>query len=409
MPTTCDPCPGNSHAIFTARSSDWGRTPIVRLPGSRRYHKLLCDAAAIWDKRRVSTSPFKRSATTLALDSAARPRSGRPQGKFTQHRRMAELQQLLYQQPKGVTIHEIAAHLGVTTRSARRYLKEVSLDLEAVSEQPNGLKRWRIPPVDVPRRVAMRRTQAYALLAARTLFEPMRGSTLFEEIDLAAETLIGVACRPGRGPNAGVADARLEQRFRYVSFAPKDYREQADDLDNLFQAVADLRPVSLRYPRASDGELERLLVHPYALLLYKDAIIALAFDTNAGDVRSLALDHVSDSRLRDDERFRIPDGFDVERYLQGQFGIWCADDTTEVVIDFHEDVAEVLTTRSIHPSQRIEALDDGSVRLRMQLGQLSEVAHWVLGFGAAAVVREPAALRDEVRRALSDALAGYGD
>ncbi|HZO16459.1 MAG TPA: WYL domain-containing protein, partial [Polyangiaceae bacterium] len=143
---------------------------------------------------------------------------------------MSELRRLLHLHPSGVTLLEIAAHLRVTPRSARRYLRELSYDLEAVPERPGGQKRWRIPAVDLPRRVAVRRTQAYALLAARGLFDSMRGSTLYEEIDLAVQTLLGVARRPGRGPNSGVADAQLEQRFRYLPFAPKDYSHKSEDL-----------------------------------------------------------------------------------------------------------------------------------------------------------------------------------
>ena len=62
-------------------------------------------------------------------------RPGRPQGQFTQHRRMSELRQLLHQYPRGLTLAEISEQLGVTTRSARRYLRELRLDLEAVLER----------------------------------------------------------------------------------------------------------------------------------------------------------------------------------------------------------------------------------------------------------------------------------
>src|SRR5262249_60193173 len=86
-------------------------------------------------------------------------------------------------------------------------------------ETPGGARLWRLAPNEVPRKIEVRRTQAYALLAARRLFEPMRGSTLYEEIDLAAQKLFAVARRPGRGPNPGVADARLEDRFPYLPFA----------------------------------------------------------------------------------------------------------------------------------------------------------------------------------------------
>lgn len=341
-------------------------------------------------------------------DRGAGPaRRGRPPGKFVQHKRMSELRQLLHQHPKGVTLNEIAAHLRITTRSARRYLSEVQLDLESAVERPSGEKRWRIPAVDVPRRVALRRTQAYALLAARALFEPMRGSALYEEIDLAASMLLGVAKRPGRGPNAGVAEADLEQRFRYLPFAPQTYAHKSDDLDNLFHAVADLRPLTCRYPDG-EGGFARLCLHPFALLLYKDAIHCLAREAEGGEVIPFRFEAMHDVRCGSDEHFDVPRDFRLEDYLQGHFGLWRAVGApVEVVVDFDPAIADYPLTRHVHPSQRVEHLAGGGVRLILELANLTEVTAWVLGFGGLAEVRAPASLRESVASELRRALARY--
>jgi len=344
--------------------------------------------------------------------SSSKSAPGRPRGKFTQHKRMSELRALLLRHPKGVTLSEIAAHLEVTPRSARRYLKEIcrKLDLEAVAEGPSGQKRWRIPPVDLPRRVAVRRTQAYALLATRALFEPMRGSTIYEEIDLVGQDLLGVARRPGRGPNAGIVGERLEQRFLYLPFAPKDYSRQAEELDNLFQSVANLSPLRCRYPRPADGVLESMVIHPYALLLYKDAIWSIGLHRDSDEIRTFALDAMRDSQCLDDDHFELPDDFSVGDYAQGQFGLWRQGEYGHrVVIDFHASVAEHIQTRQVHATQRNEPREDGGVRVTLELGDLTEVAAWVLGFGSLAQVVEPASLREQVRGELERALGRYAD
>lgn len=356
----------------------------------------------------------RRAGKLTLMDPIGSPSStriaGRPRGRFTQHRRMSELRQLLYQHPRGVTVAEIAAHLDVTPRSARRYLEELKRDLEAVPEGQSGQKRWRIPPLDVPRRVAVRRTQAYALLAARSLFEPMRGSALYEEIELATQTLLGMARRPGRGPNSGVTEADLERRFLYLPFAPKDYSARAEDLDNLFQAVADLHPLSCRGPRADDGAPDRLHIHPYALLLYKDAIWCLALDTEIDLIRTLPLDAIQETHCHDELSFELPVDFDVRDYVQGQFGLWRKDGPLhDVVIHVDARARDVVTTRRVHPSQELELLADGSVRLRLRLGDLSEVVTWVIGFGSMARAIAPAELCERVRLELARALACYSD
>ncbi len=338
------------------------------------------------------------------------PRRGRPKGSFTQARRLETLRALLVRHPKGLSLYDLARELHVTPRSMRRYLDEVKREIDLVSHRvkPGGQALWRLAPGEAIRKVEVRRTQAYALLAARRLFEPMKGSALYEEISMASEKLLTVAKRPGRGPNAGLADARLEERFLYLPFAPKDYGSRTEELDDVFQAVADLRPLQCRYRRNRDGKEERIVIHPYAMVLYKDAIYCVGLHVAKEEVRTFLLDRMRDTDCSIEGRFELPDDFRIEDYFQGQFGIWHGGEPQRVVIDFDARVREYVETRRIHPSQEIAVQDDGSVRLSMTIGDLTEVTTWVLGFGETANVVEPESLRQRVRGELENALKRYG-
>jgi predicted DNA-binding transcriptional regulator YafY len=349
-------------------------------------------------------------------NEAPRP-LGRPRGRFTQHRRLDKLRALLEHHPKGMTLYELARAVGVTPRSMRRYLKEVSseLDLSPVPTRAGGPLRWRVRSGDLPRKIELRRTQAYAILAARRLFEPMKGSTLFAEIEMATERLLALAQRPGRGPNAGLAEAKLEHRFLYLPVAPKDYSTKTEELDDLFQAVADLRPLKCRYRSGGreGDELnkaaaeETIVIHPYAMVLYKDAIYCVGLHTGKGEIRTFLLDRMRDTESSALERFELPPDFRVDDYFQGGFGIWRGRDKIKVVIDFDASVAELVRTRRVHESQKLATLPDGTVRLTMIVGNLTELSSWVLGWGKRARVVEPEALANEVRLELSQALSKY--
>jgi len=334
---------------------------------------------------------------------------GRPRGRFTQHRRLDKLRRLLGQHPKGLTLYELAEAVGVTPRSMRRYLKEVSheLELEPVPTRGGGALRWRVRASELPRKIELRRTQAYAMLAARKLFEPMRGSTLFDEIEMATQRLLALAQRPGRGPNAGLADARLEQRFLYLPVAPKDYSARTEELDDLFQAVADLRPLRCRYRAGSKDREETIVIHPYAMVLYKDAIYCVGLHTGRGEIRTFLLDRMRDTESSALERFELPHDFKVDDYFQGGFGIWRGTQRIKVVIDFDPNVAELVRSRRVHESQKLVALADGTVRLTMTVGDTTELLSWVLGWGKKATVVEPAALLAEVESELAEALSRY--
>ncbi|HZF47846.1 MAG TPA: WYL domain-containing protein [Polyangiaceae bacterium] len=376
------------------------------------HERGAAEASSRQDQGASADGPQASGSHGRAARSASSRRSapgGRPRGQFTQHRRLDALRALLQRHPKGLTIYELARELGVTPRSLRRYLVEVrrELDLISTTSRPGGARLWRLAPSEVPRKVEVRRTQAYALLAARRLFEPMRGSTLYEEIDLATERLLGVARRPGRGPNAGVSDARLEERFLYLPFAPKDYAARTEELDDLFQAVADLRPLRCRYQRSKDSREEKITIHPYAMVLYKDAIYCVGFHVGKGEIRTFLLDRMRDTECAATERFELPEDFSIDDYFQGQFGIFRGGEPRRVVIDFDARVAEFIRSRKVHPSQELTVLPGGGVRLTMAIGDLTEVATWILGFGETAQVIEPADLVERIKNELKGALARY--
>lgn len=351
-----------------------------------------------------------RTQGLAGLATARLARVGRPRGKFTQHRRLDKLRGLLEHHPKGMTLYELADAIGVTPRSMRRYLKEVSsaLELEPVPTRAGGAKRWRVRSGELPRKIELRRTQAYAILAARRLFEPMKGSTLYDEIEMATQRLLALAQRPGRGPNAGLADARLEQRFLYLPVAPKDYSTKTEELDDLFQAVADLRPLKCRYKSGSRGNEETIVIHPYAMVLYKDAIYCVGLHTGKGEIRTFLLDRMRDTESSALERFELPADFRVDDYFQGGFGIWRGSSKIKVVIDFDAAVAELVRSRRIHETQKLATLADGTLRLTMTVGDLTELSSWVLGWGRTARVVEPEALASSVKSELEGALARYG-
>lgn len=340
-----------------------------------------------------------------------RVQRGRPNGAFTQHRRLDRLRDILARHPRGLTLYELADALGVSVRTMRRYMPEVEreYDLESTATRPGGPLLWRIRQTEIPRKIELRRTQAYALLAARRLFEPMRGSTLFEEIDMAINKLLAFAQRPGRGPNAGVADARLEDRFLYLPHAPKNYSEKTEELDDLFQAVADLRPLTLLYRGAQRSDEERITIHPYALVLHRDSIYCVGYHVGRGEIRTFVLDRMRDTQCSTTERFELPPDFDIDEYFQGEFGIWRDTKQHKVVIEFDARAAEYIRTRRVHSTQKLTNIAGGGVRLTMQVGNLVQVVSWVLEWGARAKVIEPPELVERVREELEGALAHYKD
>jgi predicted DNA-binding transcriptional regulator YafY len=319
------------------------------------------------------------------------------------------LREILARHPRGLSLYELADALEVTPRTMRRYLREVrrEFELDSTTERGGGALLWRIRPSEMPRKVELRRTQAYALLAARRLFAPLKGSALFEEIDMAVGKLLSFAQRPGRGPNAGLADARLEDRFLYLPHAPKNYAQKTEELDDLFQSVSDLRPMSLMYRSLGKAQEERIVIHPYAMVMHKDSIYCVGYHTGRSEVRTFVLDRMRDTECSVSERFNLPDDFNVNDYFQGEFGIFKSSERHKVVIEFDAQAAEYIRMRRLHASQKLASISGGGVRLSMTVGNLNAVASWVLEWGERATVVSPPELVERVKTELTNALSNY--
>jgi len=356
------------------------------------------------------------------------PRVGRPAGRFTQHRRIDLLREKLEVHTAGLTLHDLALMLRITTRSVRRYLRELALvtELESIAVRPGAVHLWRIKPSERGRSVALRRTQAYALLAPRRVFDVLKGSALFDEIDVVLRDIEQVAHRPNarsaaRGESR--ADAALEDRFAYVPPVPRTYANRTEDVDEVFRAVSELRVLCFRY--REDGRQEDksrregkesrgvgVVAHPYALVLHGGAITCVARDVGEGTTRAFPFHRMSELAASEADRFDLPPEFAISEWLHGDFGVAGARRTVKVLVEFDPRVAEGVRARRVHPSQKLAVAADGRVRASLNLPECPDlfdrVRTWLLGFGAAARVLEPRELADEIAREVRRAAERYG-
>lgn len=331
--------------------------------------------------------------------------------KFTQHRRLDKLRDVLARHPRGVTLYELAELLQVTPRTMRRYLKEIEREFELSPVRPRGggPSLWRIRPSELPRKVEMRRAQAYSLLATRRVFEPFRGSALYDEIDLAVAKLMAFAERPGRGPNAGRANTALADRFLYVPTRHKDYSDKTEAIDELFQAVLELRPLTLKHRAKGASREERVTLNPCGLVLHGDQVYCVGQRPEAEGFETYALDQMRDVRTIADRHFPLPKDFSLEDQFRGELGAGVAATSTVVVVDLQPSLAKSLRTLRLHRSQKITSLPGGRGRLTLNLEDPLSLCGKVLCWGSAAYVREPESLRNEVKKELQAALAAYVD
>ncbi len=353
----------------------------------------------------------------MALTKSRAPRVGRPPGQFTQHKRLDKLKDLLERQPRGVTLQEIGAALKITTRSARRYLRALDgtregedfFTLEDRPTTPGGPLLWRLKPSERGRAVHIRRSQAYAILATRRALDALRGSALWDELDLALRQIEQIAETPFRTSGAEISGERdLEGRFFYVPPAMKSYASRGEDLDELFRAVADLRVLRWRTRvRSGEPRPERIVFHPYAMLVHRGSIVVLgAREGHAEDVEAVPFETMTDIRASETEHFELPATFEIDGWLHGELGIG-PPTKARALVEVDARAADELKAKRIHPLQKTWTAPDGRMRIQLPLVNVDALVAWVLSFGDAARVVEPPELARAVHDVLERAAARY--
>ncbi len=140
------------------------------------------------------------------------------------------------------------------------------------------------------------------------------------------------------------------------------------------------------------------LVDPYTLLPYLKSWYLVGYCHLRREIRMFKADRI-ESLARTGEQFDLPESFDLAGYLGQTWGLLRgeAGEPEEVVLEFSPDAGRWVRDEEWHPSQRVEDLPDGRVRLHFYVGITPELRRWVLGFGRQARVIRPDSLAAWVR------------
>jgi predicted DNA-binding transcriptional regulator YafY len=152
----------------------------------------------------------------------------------------------------------------------------------------------------------------------------------------------------------------------------------------------------MRYYSMSSKREATRKVDPYKIWFFNGTLYLIGWCHVHDDIRMFVLDRIKLLHVTD-QRFIPPDDFDLESYLGDSFGA-IRTDPERVVIRFDSSLKGFLQENIWHPSQEFSSDKDGRILLTMEVGGLSEVMSWVLGFGRQAEVLEP----DHLRKAVSD-------
>jgi len=293
----------------------------------------------------------------------------------------------------GVTIHELADMVSVSTRTIRRDLQALQEAGFAVYDEgdENETKRWRLD--GAPFRAVqdgLSVSDVAALYLSRTVVEGISGWPLADELRAAFEKIeraLNPRMREFLATLPQVISAEAGPRVSAGSL------QQVDTTRRLFEAVRDRRVIAMAYFSAAANSLKNYTVQPYRLALAQGGLYLMAWVPAYDEFRTFATERIERLSVTD-ETFKRTRELPA-RLFATSMGVFTGE-PEPVAIEFAPRVAMIVRSRVWHDSQTLTDLPDGSLRMTLLVSNDWALRSWLLGFGAAVKVVAPASLAEAI-------------
>ena len=206
---------------------------------------------------------------------------------------------------------------------------------------------------------------------------------------------------PQRGDEAGECPAvaapragpRELQRGANPDGAHQSPLRPRIDLRRGLAAITARRSVRITYRSLAEDKTICTRLDAYRLLFSRRSWYVIGRSSLHRGTRTFNLGRIDRIELLDD-RYEIPQGFSVERYLRKAWHLIPeSGPDREVVVRFSRKVAQNVAEVAWHKTQRLDFRPDGTLDFHVTVSGLGEISWWILGYGDQAEVLQPAELR----------------
>lgn len=303
----------------------------------------------------------------------------------------------------GVTIHDLAGKVGVSTRTIRR-------DLTALQEAGFSLfdegaeldtKRWKLNSQPFKGlQVGLGVQDVAALYLSRSIVEALTAWPLLDELRAALEK-IESALNPKMKEFLSALPEVVEAKA-----APRTGRgaQLAASTRALVDAIRDRRVCTMRYFSAGSQATKSYEIHPYRLSLAQGGVYLSAWVPKYDQFRTFAIERIEKLSVSESTFRRVKElPADV---FGSSLGVFSAE-PERIELEFAARVKPWVLGRTWHASQHFEERPDGALRMTLDVSNDWALRSWVLGFGADVIVISPAALARSIKETLGTAAAQY--
>jgi predicted DNA-binding transcriptional regulator YafY len=322
-------------------------------------------------------------------------------------RQWSVLREIERSRAAGVTIDDLASQCGVTTRTIRRdlqALEEAGFPIYDDRTRDDGRTRWIINGQAFKGLSAgLTLSELCALYFSRSLVESLSGTPFRDDVDRAFEKLTA-ALTPHMQRFLDQLPRVLSAKSQPQAIADASLRTRIEA--RALEATLHQRQAEITYYSKSSDRTKAYLVHPYRLAYAQGALYLLAYVPEYAEVRTFAVDRISELSLREDSFTPIEELPDEA--FPHSLGVHSGP-PERVEIEFQPAAAEYVRTRTWHASQQLRETDNGGVAMTLDVCLDRALESWILSFGPFARVVSPERLMRTIADQFQEARAQYGE
>jgi len=312
--------------------------------------------------------------------------------------RMMAIIQMMYSR-NGVSRKQLAEEFNIAERSIYRDIKDLRSAYYPI-ETDEVNKLYKIDKSFGLRALHFTDDEAIALLQSVSALS-QEGFPFSQALEIATEKLFVCLSKTKRNiirHNLSITTVVI----------PEPYALSRETYDALNQATLEKCQVKIIYNAATSSQeiLERT-INPYGLIFKDRAWYLVAYCNTRKEVRVFRADRISTISVSP-QKFTMPKNFCLHTFFADSWSIEQGA-VTQVRLRFVSEIADNVKKAKYHSSQKLTDLEDGSVVFEVKVRGTWEITRWIMGFGPAVEVLEPAELREQVRELIAKAYSMYHD
>ena len=280
-------------------------------------------------------------------------------------------------------------------------LRAAGFPLDEKGRTDDNGTRWTLErTTKVTHYLALNSRELLGLYFARNLLTPLKDTPFYQDLQATFEKITEKLAK--------TSQTYLDELQSEVVFEPGPrwgLGINPDVVDTIRAACSERQVVKISYKRAGSSQAGERQIGPHFLYFAKGSLYLVGEDLDAGVLKTYSVPRIFSAEMT--ERAYGQDPIDPDQYFATSFGVFRGSQPQKIRLKFNETVAPYVRERRWHGSQSLVALQNGSIDLTFEVGITPDLVQWVLGFGSAVSVIEPAELSKKIVDEAEKILAMY--